>query len=230
MRKHNRSLGFIFIFVILILGIILYQSRALFITEDQTPAALQPTEVEQTLSQEQMAVSEAQIPFLEIIKKIKDCLQIETEHTKELGANIESLYLILQPIFGPQTAKDKSLVWRLRNPDGIEKKIYLSIVQNEEDKIVKQLDFYSVDAQGNEVKIDLEAEKTLNPSDEYINQLLKGAQVIEKIKSSVAEFPNGALVNYQEKDGVLIQFDIQYNKTSFSCSSISNADTCQCQQ
>lgn len=229
MRKHNRSLGFIFIFVILILGIILYQSRALFISEEQAPN-LQSSESEQTLSQEQMAVSESQIPFLEIVKKIKDCLQIEAEYSKELGANIESLFLILQPIFGPQTVKDKSLVWRLRNPDGIEKKIYLSIVQNEEDKIIKQLDFFSVDSHGNEVRIDLEPEKTLNPSDEYMNQLLKGAQVIEKIKSSVAEFPNGALLNYQEKDGVLIQFDIQYNKTSFSCSGINNADTCQCQQ
>jgi len=223
MKKHNRSLLTIFIFILFVLAIILYQSRQLFISE--TPLYREAP----TISQEQMGVNEAQIPLLAIIKNMGECLQIPISTPNGLVANIESFLLVLQPALGPQNIKDKSMLWLLKGQNGQQKKLILTLALDEEGKPVKQLDFFSMDKDGVEVKIELDPEKTKNPTDEYLNSFLKDVEVLQKLKTSVAEFiGGGAVLQFEEHDGEMISFEMTKDKNTFRCDSLKSPESCQC--
>ena len=100
-QKHNRALAFVFVFVILVLGIILYQSRN-FLLSDATKQKI-ISELPQLIPQEQMGTVENQIPFLEILKNMSECLQLQAAVPNGLSPNIESILFVLQPVLRPQT-------------------------------------------------------------------------------------------------------------------------------
>lgn len=226
MNRHNRSLAFIFLFILVILGIILYQSRNYLMgTLAYEKSIVEP---QKTISQEQMGIKEAQLPFLEILKGMSACLQYEANIPNDLTANIESILLVLQPVYGPQTLKDKSMQWDLRGKDGSEKKLHLNLISDDEGKMIKQLEVYSVDIRGTEVKLELDPEKTKNPTDEYINTFLKDVEVLQKLKTSTAEFTNGVVLTYQEHENEIVNFEITKDQNTFHCQSLKSADNCQC--
>jgi hypothetical protein len=118
--------------------------------------------------------------------------------------------------------------WHLRTPEGHERRLRLEITENDEGKVGRELHYFNLSSEGQSNPVELEPDKSGNPTDDVINQMLKEGEVFYKEKAAMAFFPNGERVEYVEKNGDLSEFEFFKENKQFRCHDVLVPESCQC--
>jgi hypothetical protein len=173
---------------------------------------------------------ESQRKYRETLERLSQCLQLKAADEPEVASvQIETLFQKLQLDWGAvQQQEDRWMTWHLKTLDGKERRLRLEITENDEGKVGRELHYFSVDREGQPTPIEIEPEKTANPTDEVISQMLKEGEVFYKDRAAVAFFANNERVEYVEKDGELAEIDVFQNDHEFRCENVKAPELCQC--
>lgn len=231
-RKHNRALISISIFIALILAIIFYQSRNLFLEDSANNLTDNLTDnmTENLHKSLEVEAHAMQTAFAEIIGRMNECFQLKASIPPEISPQLDSLVLVLQPQFGLHSIRDKAMSWQFRTEDGAEKRLQIKIITNDDGKPLRQAELFSIDAQGTEVRLEFDPAGSQNPTDAFINSFLKNVEVLQKHKTLMVEFTGGGRITAQEQSEQLLSFEIEKNLVLFRCHSLKSEADCQCLQ
>lgn len=181
------------------------------------------------LMQDQAAKFEGKKKFAAALDKMSACFQMQGSAMEEAPLQIESLYQRFQNELGPVAHQsDRWMDWHLRTSDGRERRLRLEITENDEGKVGRELHYFSVSRDGQPTPIEMGADKTSNPTDDVINQMLKEGEVFYKERAAVSFFSNGERVEYIEKNGDLSEIEFFKENRQFRCHDILVLETCQC--
>lgn len=239
MTKQNRALGFLFIFAILILGLILFRAGKL--NTNETPAILledkgsqelmgDPIQESEPNPAKELKLSEEQKSFLETLKLMSDCLELKTELPMQVDSvSLDVLLKLYQIELGQPLVSDRWISWHMHSKEGQERRLKLEVIENDEGRMVRELHLFAVDKDNVPIPLDIGQEKVKNPTDEVLSQMLKDGDVFFKEKAGSGIFPNGDRLEFIERNSILSEFELLKNDKTFRCSSLKvPKETCQC--
>lgn len=240
-KKQNRTLLILVVFTLLALGYVLQREGKLAMLfglgEDEVSGSSEKKSAQDQMGDQvgQASPAEAQKTenqkaFAQILGDLSECLDIKSpEASIKAAVQVETLIQQFQGELGPITHQaDRWMNWHLRNRDGKERRLRLEITENDEGKIGRELHYYAVDREGQPAPIELERERSNNPSDEIVNQMLKEGEVFYKERAAFATFPGGERLEYVEKDGELSEIEFIKGEKFYRCNNLKARESCQC--
>ena len=239
-KRHNRTIWILAaVIFLLVIAFLMRDGRLqeLLANKSDASSETRPANNEEQfgdqvseLIQDSAQKFEGKKKYLLTLDKLGACFQMHgAALSDEIPLQIETLYQKFQEELGPVAHQaDRWMDWHLRTPDGRERRLRLEITETDEGKIGRELHYFSVSRDGQPTPLELAADKTDNPSDEVINQMLKEGEVFEKERAAVSFFSNGERVEYIEKNGDLSEIEFFKETRQFRCQNILIPETCQC--
>ena len=173
-------------------------------------AALQPGTARDTISKN----------FAEHLKTIGTCLKVSTAiDNPTIEPTYDNLLVSLRPGLGEVVVQmDDWTQLDLQNPDGSRKRIRTEVNYENPNAPVKYVQLYNINDQGFPELQQVDPEKARNPSDDYINYLRGGANLVLDERGSRAYFQEGEEVVLVERAGIIEYFSISKKgkKVSFT--------------
>jgi hypothetical protein len=242
MKKQNRTLVVVIVFAVAVLaalffifrqessgpaGIEVTDENAASLPEPQQEAMGEPLKEDVTLDQ---ARNDEQKMFQLILTDLSNCFDLKNGYMNDSApVTIESVLAHIQPEMGSATTQaDRWMNWHLRLKDGSEKRLRLELNETDDGRVSRLVRYFAVDKEGLPLPLELPPEKSENPTDELINQMLKEGDVFFKEKGAVATFAGGEHVDYVEKNGNLYELEFQKASMFFRCQGFKSRDSCQC--
>ena len=246
-RKQNRALFFIFAIIVLVLVLVLRREKKVqeyfepeqaeesaqisdpTLSENASPASV-PGVNPDTAPIAVSASSDKQKAFVEVFEDMTECLDIKSSSYSEKDpVQVEMILSQLQSDLGlPRFNSDLWMNWHLRTREGKEKRIRLEISSAGDEPTMRELRYFNVDREGIPQPVELEDSKSMNPSDEALNQLLKEGEVFYKERAGFYAFPNGERLEYVEKNGELSEIEMVRGESIFKCSDVRARENCRC--
>lgn len=243
-KNQNKSLIYVSLFVALLLAFVFKYTGAF--DQKQKPNEIETSDAaaENSTPPSQEAMAEPQVPvvtkasdledqktFSYIMSDLSNCFDLKSSVGESTPLTIESVISSVQSELGPAVGQaDRSMNWHLRNREGIERRLHMEITESDDGKIFREMKYFAVDNEGLPVPMELAPEKSNNPSDEVVNQMLKEGDVFFKEKAAYALFSSGARIEFTEKNGQLSDFEFQKGERFFRCQNLNARDACQCIQ
>jgi hypothetical protein len=244
MKKQNRTLVIVFVFVLGLMVVVLKQggilkpgenSVAIEVNDPSKAGGADPAQeslgdpVQEHSESNALRGDEERI-FSLIVTDLNNCFEFKNfTLPPSLPVTIESILNSVQSELGPAANQaDRWMNWHLKNKEGVERRVRLEITEGDEGKIVRELKYFAVDKEGLPVPMNLPPEKKDNPTDETLNSMLKEGDVFYKEKAAYAVFSGGARVEFVEKNGQLSELEFQKGDRYFRCQNLKLRDSCQC--
>ncbi|MEZ0391933.1 MAG: hypothetical protein ACAH59_06945 [Pseudobdellovibrionaceae bacterium] len=233
-RKQNRTIWVLAAVILLMLVVFLIrdgQIAQMLQTNSQSQSTDPTSSVEQFGDRVGGNQTQDRQNFFQSLDLLAACFQVSGSALPENAAiGIDSLLQKFQADFGSVSQQsDRWVYWGLRTREGNERRLRLELTETDSGKIVKELHYFSVDQNGQQVAIELDPQKTKDPNDEVISQLLKDGEVFTKERAAVAFFQDLDRVEYIEKDGELLEIKFFNDNHQFQCANVKNPKSCQCQ-
>lgn len=171
------------------------------------------------------------INFSKHLQTIGQCLKIQNRvETEKIEPSYDNLLVSLKPALGELVVQldDWSQI-DLVSPDGTKKRIRTEVNYENPNAPVKFVQLYNINSQGFPEMVTLDAEKSRNPTDDYINYLKGGSESVLDEKGSRAYFPEGEEVVLIERGGRMESVSITKNGKTVTCSGLDTLQSnCQC--
>lgn len=200
--------------------------------DDSTESGAQSTEEQfgDQVQGEDSVQLENQRKFQATLERMANCLQVSGGPMPESSpVAIETLYQKFQADFGPVVSQaDRWVTWHLRGRDGKERRLRLEIIENDLGHVSRELHLFAVDRSGQPNPVEVDPEKSLNPSDEVINEMLNEGEVFTKENAAISFFTNGERVEYIKKDNELFEIEFFRENARFRCPNVLIPENCRC--
>lgn len=126
------------------------------------------------------------------------------------------------------TTEDWS-VTTIRTPSGEKRHIRFEIDYSDPVNVVQKLSYYVDRGDGTAQTIPLDPEQAVNPSETFKATLESDGEVLEREKSQRLYYETGEEIVVTEKDGQVVEIDMNRQGKSFSCRPFDpGEDTCGC--
>ncbi len=244
MKTQNRTLLVVVGFALLILFGILYQQGVfergtkpggIEVTDENKNNLPEPQQemmgdpVKDPATLNQISLDDQKM-FQLILTDLSNCFDLKTTSMVDSSpVTIESILSHTQEDLGPTTRQvDRWMNWHLHAQGGAERRIRMELNELDGGKVVRLLKYFAVDKEGLPIPVEIPAEKSDNPSDEVVNQMLKEGDVFYKEKAATAHFSAGEHIDYIEKNGTLAEFEFQKADRYFRCQNFKSRESCQC--
>lgn len=247
MTRQNRTLGFLVLFSIGLLALLLW-GAGLFSgrTEVTEEKAASPSEaateggagpesmgdpVVTTAEPTSAPPTEAEKSFAQILQDLEECFGIKSPESGAAAAKIsvDTLLAQLQSDWGPPVRiEDRWMSWHLRNREGRERRLRLEVTENDEGRTTRELHYYAIDREGLPIPLELDPEKSLNPSDETLNQMLREGDVFFKERAGVVQFSGNERIDFVNIDGTLAEIEVVKGDSIFRCVNLKAREACSC--
>jgi hypothetical protein len=241
MKQQNRTLVFVFVFVIGVMFVVLTKTGVLKLDPQEKSVEIE-TEADATLpepSQEAMGdkledgsqnLSDEQKIFSIVLDDMTRCFDIKNASGPgPVPVQVDALMNAIQPDMGPSLSQgDRSMSWYLKNKEGVERRLRLEISETEDGKLIRSLKYFAVDRDGLPIEMPLAPDRKDNPSDEVLNSMLKEGDVFYKEKAAYAIFSGGSRLEFIEKNGFLSEIEFQKGSRFFRCQNLKAREACQC--
>lgn len=169
--------------------------------------------------------------FARALKEMGQCLELKNSaEDDQVDPTLDNLLNSLRPTLGEMTVlTDDWTQVDIQSADGISKRIRTEINYDHPGNPTRYLQVYKL----NEDKIpeieDTDPQQSTNPSDEYIESLKTGSNVLLSEKGGRVYFQGGEEMAVIEQNGHLDSFTMTRNNKTINCSSmVSGASSCQC--
>lgn len=169
--------------------------------------------------------------FANHLKTIGTCLKINTGVERpEIEPTYDNLLISLRPAIGELVVQmDDWTQIDLQNPDGSRKRIRTEVNYENPNEPVKYAQLYNINDQGFPELQPVDPEKARNPSDDYINYLRGGANLVLDERGSRVYFQEGEEIVLVERSGIIESFSLTKNGKTVSCTGLDKVDSnCQC--
>lgn len=185
------------------------------------PAPVQPTNADTEADRK---------TFAEIVSDLRDCLELSRAGgSDQAPVTIENLTNQMQSEFGPVSNQgDRWLSWKLRTPGGEERLLRVDYFEDEMGTPQRELHYFSMRSESDVFPIDVPADKSLNPPDSYIEEVLREGQTHYQEKAKYAIFPSGERVDFVEKNGALSEIEVTKGEHFFRCDNVKSRQSCHC--
>jgi hypothetical protein len=241
-HKHNRTIWILAAVIFLLVLVFLLRDGRLqeLITQKEQLTAVDTSgtvvneeqfgDKVSEMMQESAQKFEGKKKLAQSLDKLGACFQMAGATQIEAPSlQIESLYQKFQDDLGSVAHQsDRWMEWHLRTPEGHERRLRLEITESDGGKVGRELHYFNMSRDGQSNPVELEPEKSGNPSDDVINQMLKEGEVFYKERAAMAFFPNGERVEYVEKNGDLSELEFFKENKQFRCHDVLVPETCQC--
>ncbi|AZZ35694.1 hypothetical protein CIK05_02385 [Bdellovibrio sp. qaytius] len=171
--------------------------------------------------------------FAEHLKEIGTCLKINAAiDNPTIEPTYDNLLVSLRPAIGELVVQmDDWTQMDLQNPDGTRKRLRTEVNYENPNTPVKYVQLYNINEQGFPEMQQVDAEKARNPSDDYINYLRGGANLVLDERGSRVYFQEGEEIVLVERAGVIESLSMTKNGKTVSCTGLDAATSnCQCSQ
>ncbi len=169
--------------------------------------------------------------FAANLKTVSQCLQIKN-HTEydQVDPTFDNLIVSLKPALGDVTVfTDDWAQTDLRYTDGTLKRIRVEVGYDDPGHPSKYVQVYKLNEQNIPEMEDLDPQQATNPTDEYVESMKTGANILLHEKGGRAYFPGGEEMVVIERNGKLESFTMTKNNKTISCNSMTSAaSNCQC--
>lgn len=175
---------------------------------------------------------EARRLFVASLKEMAQCLQIKNTIVEAENAEptLENLLISLRPALGEMTVfTDDWTQTDIQFADGVSKRIRTEINYDHPGNPTRYLQVYKMNEQKIPEMEDLEADQSMNPSDEFIESLKVGSNISLSEKGGRAYFQGGEEMAVIEQNGQVDSFTMTRNNKTISCSAIVSGGTSGCQ-
>lgn len=169
--------------------------------------------------------------FAAELKTIGQCLQIKNNTDyDQVDPTFDNLIVSLKPVMGDVTVfTDDWAQTDLQYTDGTLKRIRVEIGYDDPGNPTKFLQIYKLNEQNIPVVETMDPHNSTNPTDEYVESLKTGANILLHEKGGRAYFPGGEEMIVIERNGKLESFTMTKNNKTISCNSMTTAaSNCQC--
>lgn len=245
MTRQNRTLGFLVLFSIGLLALLLWGaglfSGRLDVSEPSSPSATEPASADPSgpesmgdpvAAAEPPAAlpTEAEKSFAQILGDLDECFGVKSPEPLAVAkVNVDTLLSQLQSDWGqPIRIEDRWMSWHLRNREGRERRLRLEVTENDEGRMTRELHYYAVDREGLPIPLELDPEKSLNPSDETLNQMLREGDVFFKERAGVVQFAGNERIDFVNIDGTLSEIEVVKGESIFRCVNLKAREACSC--
>lgn len=245
MTRQNRTLGFLVLFSIGLLALLLWgaglfsgrvggaEEKAESPSETSAETGAGPESMGDPVSTAEPAAApptEAEKSFTQILDDLDECFGIKSpEPTAAAKVSIDTLLGQLQSDWGqPVRIEDRWMSWHLRNREGRERRLRLEVTENDEGRTTRELHYYAVDREGLPIPLELDPEKSLNPSDETLNQMLREGDVFFKERAGVVQFSGNERIDFVNIDGTLAEIEVVKGDSIFRCVNLKAREACSC--
>jgi hypothetical protein len=243
-RKQNRALLIFVAVILIVLGYTLMRENKLSSkakapsTAESTqalpsaPASSAATAATPTSGNEDAdsKISERQKAFAQVIGDLADCFGYKiAEPNSSAPVSLDTIIMDFQTALGPVThQEDRWMDWHLRGVDGSEKRLRLEISENDDGSIRKELHTEVIGRNGESVVVEMDPAQAVNPSDQTLNELLRGGDVFSKEQAGSVFFPGGEHLDYIRKNDELSQIEFIKGDKFFQCDDLSHREQCEC--
>lgn len=169
--------------------------------------------------------------FAQHLKDMSQCLQIKNQVDRDqVEPTLDQLLESMKPAFGDVSVlTDDWTQTDLTYSDGITRRIRTEINYENPSNPTKYLYVYRMNDQGLPELEPISEEQSQNPSDDYIMSLEAGSNATLREKGGRAYFTGGEELIIIEKNSRLDSFTLTKNNKTFSCNSMTSAESnCQC--
>lgn len=169
--------------------------------------------------------------FAGYLKDMGTCLNIKTAiDNPTIEPTYDNLLISLRPAIGELVVQmDDWTQMDLQNPDGTKKRIRTEVNYDNPNEPVKYVQLYNINDQGFPEMQTLDAEKARNPSEDYINYLRAGANLVVDERGSRVYFQEGEEMVLIERTGIIQTLSLTRSGKTFSCTGLDSASSsCQC--
>lgn len=171
--------------------------------------------------------------FASHLKTIGTCLKINPAvDNPTIEPTYDNLLISLRPAIGELVVQmDDWTQLDLQNPDGSRKRIRTEVNYEDPNNPVKYVQLYNMNDQGFPELQTVDPEKARNPSDDYINYLRGGANLVLDERGSRVYFQEGEEIVLVERSGIIESFSLTKNGKTVSCTGLDKIESnCQCIQ
>jgi len=169
--------------------------------------------------------------FAAHLKTIGTCLQIKNDSDDEQKEpTFDHLIVSLKPALGEVTVfTDDWSQTVIQFADGTLKRIRVEVGYDDPGNPSKFLQVYKINSENIPEMEELDSQHATNPTDEYIESLKTGSNVLLLEKGGRAYFPAGEEMIVIERNGQLESFTMTKNGKTISCNAMTSAaSNCQC--
>lgn len=167
--------------------------------------------------------------FAAIVDDMRECLEMGRAGAADASPTVDTLTNQLQSDFGPIASQgDRWLSWKLRTPGGEERLLRVDYFEDEMGTPQREVHYFSMRSETDVFPIDIPPDKSLNPSNSYIDSILQEGQIHYQEKAKYAIFPSGERVDFVEKNGALAEIEVTRGEHFFRCDSVKARQSCHC--
>ncbi|MFN7728298.1 MAG: hypothetical protein ACK5P7_04005 [Bdellovibrio sp.] len=246
MTRQNRTLGFLVLFSIGILTVLLWGAGVIPGRQESLARPDSPTTVSdlaEPSGPESMGdlapgaesaipelKKEAELSFAQILSDMDECFGLKSpELPPSSSLSIETVLSHVQSDWGsPIRIEDRWMSWHLRNREGRERRLRLEVTENDEGRTTRELHYFAVDREGLPIPLELDPEKARNPSDETLNQMLREGDVFFKERAGVVQFSDNGRIDFVNIDGTLSEIEMVKGEAIFRCVNMKAREACSC--
>jgi hypothetical protein len=165
------------------------------------------------------------------LKTISQCLQIKNNvDYDQVDPTFDNLIVSLKPAMGDVTVfTDDWAQTDLQYSDGTLKRLRVEVGYDDPGNPSKYLQVYKLNEQNIPEMENLDPQQATNPTDEYVESMKTGANILLHEKGGRAYFPGGEEMIVIERNGKLESFTMTKNNKTISCNTMTSAaSNCQC--
>lgn len=168
--------------------------------------------------------------FAQVMDEMRDCLDLSRGGgATDAPVSVETLTNQLQGDFGTAASQgDRWYSWKLKTPGGEERLLRLDYFEDEMGNPQREMHYFSMRSETDVFPIDIPPDKSLNPAEGYVEQLLGDGQVNYSEKAKYSIFPSGERVDFVEKNGKLAEIEVTKGERFFRCDSVKDRQSCHC--
>jgi hypothetical protein len=235
MTRQNRTLGFIAVFIVIVLAFILFRAGYLMTPAQNAPEQNQSNSGQDAFGDVVRENNSEPSPqekkmFSQLTANMLSCLDIKgTPPATDAPITVDSILASVQPDLGqPIGIYDRWMNWHLKTPDGKETRLRLEVSESDEGQVLKELHQFSVDRDGQISPVELPPARARNPSDDYIKELLQAGEVFYKERGAAALFNNGDRLEFLEKNNLISEIEFSHGNFVYKCQNFKASESCQC--
>jgi len=169
--------------------------------------------------------------FAERLKDIANCLKIGTAiDSPQIEPTYDNMLVSLRPALGDLVVQmDDWTQMDLQSADGSKKRIRTEVNYESPSNPTKYVQLFNINDQGLPEMQNIDQEKAINPTDDYINYLKGGASIVLDERGSRAYFPDGEELVLVERSGKIESVSLTKGSKTVSCTGLDSMQSnCQC--
>lgn len=168
------------------------------------------------------ASGELSIPAA-VITELKKCLG--TKAGLDSVSNSQDLF---NQLGEPIKSRERWVDWSFKAEDGKERRVHWENVEDDSGKIRPTLMVFDLDERGDPIPYPMDTRDQEEPTQEYVDNLLRQGQGVQKETSNLREYSGGVHLEYLEKNGQLKEVEFERDNVFFRCDQVNQANTCHC--